>query len=99
MKLPLTNEIVACLISSSIKLDTMNVMRNNPKDFLQKLLKSELSEELKVQMVENTKDDMHLGLPYYAKVDEFKHLRNSYLFKIANNLKNFFAIMKVRKYA
>ncbi len=99
IKLPMTNEIVSCLISSGLKPQAIKTMRSNPKDFLQQILKSELSEDLQVQMVENTKEHIHLGLPYYRQVDELKRLRTSYFWRVVNRLKNLFVIMKANSHA
>lgn len=99
IKLPITNEIVSCLISSGITPENLEILRSSPKGFLEALLRTQLSAELNVCMVENTDEVIHLGLPYYAQVDEMRRLRNSYFLRLMNRLKNFFIFVKARSHA
>ncbi len=90
MKLQITNEIVSCLISSGLNEKTIKLMKAKPKEFLQDLLKTTLAQDMRVQMVENTKNTIHLGLPYYAQVDEMNRLKNSYFYKFLNYIRMLF---------
>ena len=95
MKLQITNEIVSCLVSSGLNEKTMKLMKAKPKEFLQNLLNTTLAHDMQVQMVENTKNTIHLSLPYYAQVDEINRLRNSYFYKFLNHIRMLFIKAKI----